>query len=63
MNGWPKTGFERDEQELEEAFARGEIDDVKFQYELRQLHRAMRDEARESADREFNREMDRWGYE
>ncbi len=51
-----RTPLEREADDLQEAYDRGEIDIETLRYELRQLRQAIRDEAAEARDREWERQ-------
>ena len=50
----------RDESDIEDAFARGEITDAERAADLRDLHNAYFANAREAANAAYDRELDRW---
>ena len=52
--------FEREEQDLQERFANGEITTKEHNYELRELQRDYMAQAEESAQEAYDREMDKW---
>ena len=54
------TQFEREEDAIEEAHSRGDIDLQERNRQLRELHRDYRAAAEESAQEAYNREMERW---
>ena len=52
--------FEREEQELEDAYARGELSNQEFNKLMNQLQRDEREERRERAQKVYDRELERW---
>ena len=55
-----ETQIQREEEDLEEQLASGEITTKEFNREMSRLQREYREEARESAQRAYDREMDNW---
>lgn len=54
------TQYEREEQQLEDELAGGRITQAEYNVQLREMERSYRQEARESAQDAYDREMERW---
>lgn len=54
------TQFEREEEHLIEQLNRGEITQVQYRKEMRELQRDYQAAAEESAQRAYDEEMHRW---
>lgn len=52
--------LEREERDLEERLACGEISNMEFNREMNELYRDYRGAAREAAQRAYDEEYDRW---
>ncbi len=52
--------FDREEQDIMEREARGEITAAEARKEMSELHRAYRESAEEASRDAYDREMDRW---
>lgn len=52
--------YEREEQALYDEYERGDISSEEYRRELRDLQRAYRAAAHESAQDAYDREMERW---
>lgn len=52
--------WEREEEDLGERLATGEISQKEYNRQLRELHRDYRESAEESAQDAYDREMDNW---
>ena len=59
MNQFDRA-FDREEQAIIDAEARGEITRAEAQRELRDLNREYREAAHESAQRAYEQELERW---
>lgn len=55
-----QSQLEREEEALEEAYARGEISSTELREQMRELQRDYRSAAQESAMDAYDAEMDRW---
>ena len=52
--------YERDEQEIEDRFRKGEIDVKQYNKEMKSLYRDYKADAEEAATQAYNHEMNRW---
>ncbi len=52
--------FEREEQDIQERYARGEITNAEMWAETQELQRAYRGATEEAAGQAYQDEMDRW---
>jgi hypothetical protein len=52
--------YEREEEELHDSYACGEINEETFNREMRELQRAYRATAQEAAERAYDDELERW---
>lgn len=55
-----ESQYERDEQAIEDAYERGDITQRELQKELNELARDYQAAARESAERAYEDELQRW---
>ena len=54
------TQLEREEQDIEERYERGDITRKEMEHELRELYRDYRAAAEEAAETAYEEEMNRW---
>lgn len=55
-----ETQIEREERDIEERYARGDISLNEYNEEMRDLQRTYSGEAQEAAQDAYDREMERW---
>lgn len=61
MSAGPNTSqFDREEAAIQEAYARGDIDNKEMWRQLRELQRDYRAAAEEAAEGAYRREMEEW---
>ena len=53
--------YEREEDDIQERYARGEISNAEMWAELKELQRDYRGAALEAAQEAYEQEMERWG--
>jgi hypothetical protein len=55
-----QSQYEREENDIQERYARGEISNEEMWKELQELQRDYRDAAREAAQAAYERELEQW---
>lgn len=55
-----QSQYEREENDIQERYARGEITKAEMWAELKELQRDYREAAREAASEAYEREMEQW---